>query len=161
MTYLKGETSKPNHCVFCHKVQAEDEPEYVVFRSEHVYATLNLFPYNNGHLLIVPYMHAPDIEDLSPAVLADLMRTAREGVIALRAVYHPNAFNIGVNLGAAAGAGIAEHFHMHVVPRWAGDTNYMTVVGQTRVIPDLLLDTYHRLREAWPVRSGHEQGAET
>lgn len=152
MPYLRGETSEPDHCVFCYKVEADDDAEYVICRSDHVYATLNLFPYNNGHLLIVPYAHVADIEDLAPEVMADLMRTAQEAVRALRAVYHPQAFNLGINLGPAAGAGIAEHFHMHLVPRWAGDTNYMTVVGQTRVIPDMLADTYRQLRTAWPQR---------
>ncbi len=150
MPYLRGETAKPDHCVFCAKVEADDEQEYVVFRSRHVYATLNRYPYNNGHLLIVPYQHVGDIEDLPLETLTDLMRTAQQSVAALRAIYHPEAFNIGINIGPAAGAGIAEHFHLHVVPRWAGDTNYMTIVGQTRVIPELLEETYHRLREAWP-----------
>jgi len=124
----------------------------VVYRSAHVYATLNLFPYNNGHLLIVPYAHVGDLTDLAPDALTDLMQTAQQAVTALRAIYHPQAFNMGLNLGPAAGAGIAEHLHMHIVPRWEGDNNYMTVIAQTRIIPDLLADTYHKLREAWPTR---------
>ncbi len=152
MPYLRGETSRPTDCVFCQKVDASDDHEHVIFRSEFVFATLNLYPYNSGHLLIVPYRHVADFSVLPLPVLTDLMRTAQEGVEALRAVYHPEAFNLGMNLGPAAGAGIAAHLHMHIVPRWSGDTNYMTVIGQTRIIPDLLDDTYHQLVEAWPKR---------
>jgi ATP adenylyltransferase len=150
MPYLRGETRKPDHCVFCHKVTADDKPELVVHRSEHVYVTLNLYPYNNGHLLVVPYNHVADIVELDAATLADLMQTAQDGVRALRAIYNPEAFNIGLNVGQAAGAGIAEHLHLHVVPRWNADSNYMTVLGGTRVIPDLLEDTYKQLKAAWP-----------
>ncbi len=153
MTYLRGDAPRPTGCVFCHKIEADDESELVVYRSTHVFATLNLFPYNNGHLLIVPYAHVGDLTDLAPDVLADLMQTAQQAVAALRAVYHPQAFNMGINLGPAAGAGIAEHLHMHVVPRWEGDNNYMTVLAQTRIIPDLLADTYRKLHEAWPART--------
>jgi ATP adenylyltransferase len=152
MTYLRGETAKPGHCVFCHKIDADDEDELVVARSEHVYVTLNLYPYNNGHLLIVPYEHVANLEDLSPDAASDLMQMAQDAVAALRSVYNPSGFNIGINLGQSAGAGIAEHLHMHVVPRWPGDSNYLTVIGQTRVIPDLLADTYRQLRGAWPER---------
>lgn len=152
MPYLSGDVEKPDYCVFCHKVTADDAEEFVIYRAEHVYVTLNLYPYNTGHLLIVPYAHLGDLEALPTAALTDLMQTAQQGVAALRAVYYPQAFNIGINLGQAAGAGIAEHFHMHVVPRWEGDTNYMTVVGQTRIVPDMLKDTYAKLRAAWPER---------
>lgn len=152
MPYLRGETSHPDECVFCNKVDADDAAEFVVARSEHVYATLNLFPYNTGHVLVVPCAHVADITDLPLLTLTDLMRTAQEAVAALRAVYHPAAFNIGINVGPAAGAGIAEHLHLHVVPRWPGDTNFMTVIGETRIIPDMLEDTYRHLRQAWPPR---------
>jgi ATP adenylyltransferase len=152
MPYLRGESTHPDHCVFCHKIEADDEAEFVVFRSEHVFATLNLYPYNNGHLLIVPYAHVATLEELPVAALADLMETAREALSALRTTYKPEGFNVGFNIGPAAGAGIAEHLHMHIVPRWPGDTNYITVVGQTRVIPDMLTDTFRQLRKAWPTR---------
>ncbi len=153
MPYLRGDTSKPDHCIFCHKINADDdEAELVVFRSEHVYATLNRYPYNNGHLMIVPYAHVAMLEDLPVAVVADLMQTAQEALVALRAAYQPEGFNMGINIGPAAGAGIADHLHLHIVPRWSGDTNYMTVVGQTRIIPDMLADTYRQVRDAWPKR---------
>ncbi len=150
MPYLRGETRKPDHCVFCDKVDADDEKEFVVFRSTYVYVTLNLYPYNTGHMLVVPYQHVAEIGDVPQETLADLMVTAQQAVAALQTVYHPEGFNMGINLGSSAGAGIAEHLHMHIVPRWPGDTNYMTVIGQTRIIPDLLTDTYHQLRDAWP-----------
>ena len=151
MPYLKGQAQKADHCVFCHKVDADDDDEYVVFRSEWVYVTLNLYPYTNGHLLVVPYTHVADITDLDATTLLDLMQTAQKAIVTLQHVYHPQGFNTGINMGQAGGAGIAEHLHMHLVPRWVGDTNFLTVTGQTRVIPDLLENTYQRLREAWPL----------
>lgn len=150
MPYLRGETTNPDHCVFCHKIGADDEQEYILYRGQHVYVTLNLYPYNSGHLLIVPCAHLATLDALPPATAAELMQVAQAGVAALRTVYNPEGFNIGINIGPAGGAGIAEHLHMHVVPRWSGDTNYMTVIGQTRTIPDMLADTYARLRAAWP-----------
>jgi ATP adenylyltransferase len=154
MGYLQGDPdARPDYCIFCHKIEAEDAPEHVIFRSEHVFVTLNLYPYNNGHLLIVPYAHVADLNDLPVPTLTDMMQTAQEALTALRAVYHPQAFNMGLNLGQAAGAGIAEHLHLHVVPRWEGDSNYMTIVAGTRIIPDLLDDTYRKLRDAWPART--------
>ncbi len=156
MAYLRGETKRPTvDCIFCAKITALDEAaqqdELVVIRSNFVFVTLNRYPYNNGHLMVVPYEHVPSSENLSPEALTDLMLTTNNALAALRKVYNPQAFNIGANLGEAAGAGIAAHFHLHVVPRWNGDTNYMTVTADTRVIPDLLVDTWRKLRTAWPV----------
>jgi len=151
MNYLRGNGKKPAvDCVFCAKVTADDAEEHVVYRSQHVYVTLNLYPYNNGHLMVIPYEHIPTSEMLSAEALTDLMVTTNKAIAALRTVYSPQAFNIGANLGSAAGAGIASHFHMHVVPRWAGDTSFMSVVGETRVIPEDLEVTWRKLREAWP-----------
>lgn len=155
MPYLRGEDrAQYNGCVFCIKGaggQAEaDAREYVVARSTHVYAALNMYPYNNGHLLIVPYAHVPSLENLPAEVLTDLMLITNRALAALRAAYNPHAFNIGANIGASAGAGIPDHFHVHIVPRWEADTNYLTVISGTRVIPEMLSDTYARLRAAWP-----------
>jgi ATP adenylyltransferase len=151
MQYLRGEENRPKvDCVFCAKITAPDQEEHIIARSQHVYATLNRYPYNNGHLMIVPYAHVPSLEALPPDALTDLMLTTNKALAALRKVYNPQAFNLGANLGEAAGAGIAAHFHLHIVPRWAGDTSYMTVVSETRVIPDLLDETWRRLRDAWP-----------
>jgi ATP adenylyltransferase len=155
MAYLRGENKKPTvDCIFCAKAAASDtareQQEYIVARSKFVFVTLNLYPYNNGHLMIVPYEHVPSPENLSAEALTDLMLTTNRALATLRQVYSPQAFNVGANLGMAAGAGIADHFHLHVVPRWSGDTNYMTIVADTRVIPDLLEETWRKLREAWP-----------
>jgi ATP adenylyltransferase len=151
MPYLRGEDKQDGDgCVFCAKAAAEDDArEYVVARSAQVYVTLNLYPYNNGHALIVPYAHVPSLEDLSPDALLDLMLTVNKTLAALRKAYQPHAFNLGVNIGAAAGAGIAGHVHLHIVPRWNADTNFMAVTAGTRVIPDLLDATYQALRAAW------------
>lgn len=153
MTYLRGEDKKPVvDCVFCAKLRdsVNEREEHIVARSTFVYVTLNLYPYNNGHLMIVANEHIASTEQMPVEALTDLMVTTNRALAALRTIYNPQAFNVGANLGAAAGAGIAEHFHMHIVPRWGGDTNYMTVLADTRVIPELLDDTWRKLREAWP-----------
>ena len=161
MTYLTGGDKKPNvDCIFCVKASPDgageraERAELVVARSEFVFVTLNLYPYNNGHLMVVPNAHVASPEELPVEALTDLMLTTNRALAALRKVYNPQAFNVGANLGAAAGAGIAAHFHLHIVPRWGGDTNYMTVLADTRVIPDLLGDTWQKLREAWPDQKG-------
>ncbi len=159
MGYLRGENKRPvMDCVFCAKAavagnasaqQEQDQQEHILARSTFVFATLNLYPYNNGHLMVAPYAHVASPEAMPAEALTDLMLMTNHALGALRKVYNPQAFNVGANLGAAAGAGIADHFHLHIVPRWAGDTNYMTVVADTRVIPDLLEDTWRSLREVW------------
>jgi ATP adenylyltransferase len=152
MAYLKGE-GKPDEdagCPLCAIPAKSDGDGLVVARGESVYAVLNLYPYNPGHLMVVPYRHVADLVELSEAEAAELSAYARKAVIALREVSRPQGFNLGVNLGAVAGAGIAEHLHQHVVPRWGGDTNFMPVVGRTRVLPQLLADTRDLLAAAWP-----------
>lgn len=138
-------------CVFCAAPRAaRDGPEnLVLYRAEHSYVILNAYPYSNGHLLVVPYVHHPTLEDLGKDVRGEMMELVNQAMCVLRSVYHPEAFNLGANIGAAAGAGIAAHVHIHVLPRWAGDTNFMSTIGQTRVIPEELPETYRRLREAW------------
>ncbi len=152
MSYLRGNGKKPavNGCIFCAKINADDADEHIVYRSQHVYVTLNLYPYNNGHVMVIPYAHTATPEDLPPEALTDLMLTTNRTIAVLRQLYNPQAFNLGANLGSAAGAGIAEHFHMHIVPRWSGDTSFMSVVGNTRVIPEDLDATWRKLREVWP-----------
>jgi ATP adenylyltransferase len=117
-----------------------------VLRRQYAYVILNRFPYNNGHLMIVPYAHGPSLEDLDLDALGELMSLARLSVKVLREAYGPDGFNLGMNLGEAAGAGVAGHVHLHVVPRWGGDTNYMTTTGSTRVIAEWMDETYERLR---------------
>lgn len=148
MTYLRGEKTPIDGCIFC-ALARDDANWQVIARSEHVYATLNLYPYNSGHLMIIPYEHVGTQEALADAALTDLMRTVNRAMAALRRVYDPTAFNLGANIGSAAGAGIAAHYHFHIVPRWAGDANFMSVVGDTRVIPDTLENTARALRDAW------------
>ncbi len=149
MAYIKGEKKPVEGCVFCNKINANDDTELVVTRLEHVYVTLNAYPYSNGHLMVVPYEHIDSQEKMSVPALTELMVTVNRCMAALRAISNPPAFNIGANLGAAAGAGIAEHYHFHVVPRWPGDSNFMTSVADTRIIPDTLENTYSALREVW------------
>jgi ATP adenylyltransferase len=149
MSYIRGEKRPVTGCIFCNKIAGDDEAEQIVARSEHVYVTLNRYPYNNGHLMVVPYEHIESQEALASEALTDLMLTINRALAALRRLYNPAAFNLGANIGAAAGAGIAEHYHFHIVPRWPGDSNYMTTVASTRVIPDTLDNTYRELKVIW------------
>lgn len=149
MTYIRSEKEPDSGCVFCNKIRGDDTDEQIIARLEHVYVTLNRYPYNNGHLLIVPYAHIPSQEALDTAALTEMMVAVNQSLAVLRRAYNPPAFNIGANLGAAAGAGIAAHYHFHIVPRWPGDTNFMSVVGETRVIPDELRNMYHELKATW------------
>jgi ATP adenylyltransferase len=152
MAYIKGE-GKPAEgaeCPFCRMPQLSDRDGLVVARGERVYAVLNLYPYNSGHLMVVPYRHVPDYTDLQPVESAELATFTQHALRAVRRATGAQGFNIGMNLGSVAGAGIAEHLHQHVVPRWGGDTNFMPVVGQTKVLPQLLADTRALLADAWP-----------
>lgn len=150
MAYIKGERKPVTGCIFCQKVDpSADDAEHVIARSGHVYVTLNRYPYNNGHLMIVPYLHITSQEEMETEALTDLMLTLNRALAVLRQAYNPPAFNIGANLGPAAGAGIAEHYHFHIVPRWPGDANFMSTIGETRVIPDTLDNTYQELKAVW------------
>jgi ATP adenylyltransferase len=146
MPYLRGENKQPDTCIFCHKLNCLDDQEHILYRGESCYVTLNRYPYSNGHLMVIPYVHVPSLEDLDEPTLSEMMQIVNLSLAVLREAYAPHGFNVGVNLGRAAGAGIAEHVHMHVVPRWMADTNFMPVVGNTRVIPELLDDGYSRLK---------------
>lgn len=149
MAYIRGEKKPVTGCIFCSKVHGDDDAEHVIARSVHMYVTLNRYPYNNGHVMVVPYEHVETQEALSEAALTDLMLTTNRTLAALRKLYNPPAFNLGANIGAAAGAGIAEHYHFHIVPRWPGDANFMTTVSETRVVPDTLENTYRELKAIW------------
>jgi ATP adenylyltransferase len=147
MGYIMGE--KVQHCVFCEELQAADDAaNYVLHRGEKVALMLNLYPYINGHMLIVPYQHAADLIELDDETLSEMMRMTTKGLRVLRAAMNPHGFNVGVNLGQAAGAGIQDHVHIHIVPRWQGDTNFLPVFGDVRVIPEWLDDTYGKLLAA-------------
>ncbi|MBK8026483.1 MAG: HIT domain-containing protein [Chloroflexi bacterium] len=149
MAYIRGEVRREDvGCVFCGLGRETDHP-LLIARSQYIYVAMNLYPYNNGHLMVIPYEHVASQEALPVEALADLMVIVNRSLGALRKLYDPPAFNLGVNLGKAAGAGIAEHYHFHIVPRWPGDASFMTTVGETRVIPDTLENTANELRQAW------------
>jgi ATP adenylyltransferase len=155
MAYIQGE-NKPSGpdagdgCPFCVIPAKSDEEGLVVARGEHAYAVLNLYPYNGGHLMVVPYRHVADYTDLDGEETAELAELTKQAMKALRSASGAHGFNIGMNQGSTAGAGIAAHLHQHVVPRWGGDTNFMPVVGHTKVLPQLLADTRVTLAEHWP-----------
>jgi len=137
-------------CVFCNALTQEDSPEnLIIFRGQRVIVILNRFPYTSGHLMVVPVVHQPSLEDLDAVTRAEMMELTSQCIQILRKVYQPEAFNVGANIGVLAGAGIADHVHMHIVPRWGGDTNFMSTLGQTRVLPEELEETYRRIREGW------------
>ena len=136
-------------CIFCTKpAQNRDEENLILKRGDLAFIMLNAFPYNNGHLMVAPYRHVGDISDLTDEEMLDLMRLVRFGKEVLSSAIHPDGFNIGINLGRVAGAGIADHIHVHVVPRWNGDTNFMPVIADTKVMPQALRATYAQLQEA-------------
>jgi ATP adenylyltransferase len=135
-------------CVFCQlATEPVDESTGVLWRSEHAFLVLNAFPYGSGHLLIVPYRHVTSLEDLSDDEYLDYAGVLRRAVTALNAAYHPDGMNVGMNMGSAAGAGIPRHLHGHALPRWNGDTNFMTTIGETRVLSESLVSTWHKVHE--------------
>ena len=140
---------KPEGCIFCDKPQAgDDRAMHIVHRGESAYVMLNTYPYNNGHTLISPYAHVAALEDLPPSTLHEMTDLAQLCIRAMKSSFNTGGFNVGFNLGSVGGAGIQDHLHMHIVPRWQGDTNFMPVVADVRVIPQSLDDTYDQLLEA-------------
>jgi ATP adenylyltransferase len=127
-----------------------DEDTHVVWRGERVFAILNAYPYTCGHVLVMPYREVGELEDLTPDESTELWAAVRDAVVAIKAAYSPHGVNVGLNLGEAAGAGIASHMHVHVLPRWNADSNFMTAVAEVRVLPEALGDTWRKLRAAWP-----------
>ena len=157
LAYIKGETdaaAESAGCPFCEIPRLPDEDALVVARGETVYAVLNLHPYNPGHLMVVPYRHVAELEDLALAESAELMAFTQRAVRAMKKAAAPHAFNIGLNLGAVAGGSLADHLHQHVVPRWGGDSNFIAVVGMTKVIPQLLSEAHAQLAQAWAALDG-------
>ena len=137
-------------CVFCDKAAATDDiANLIVHRGESCFVLLNLFPYNNGHLMVVPYLHTAALADLDTDASLELLTLAKSAQAALARAMHPEGYNLGMNLGTAAGAGIADHLHLHVVPRWNGDTNFMPILAGVKVLPDALENTCRKLRAAW------------
>ena len=148
LAYIKG-GERGEGCPFCLVPGMPDDHGLTVARGESAYAVLNLYPYNPGHLMLVPYRHVADFCELTAAEAAEIAALTQDALRALRTVSGAQGFNVGLNLGSVAGAGIAAHLHQHVVPRWGGDTNFMPVVGHTRVLPQLLADTRAALAGAW------------
>ena len=153
MAYIEKE--RPTGCPFCTKpAESDDRRSLILHRGRSCFVVMNLFPYNNGHVMVIPYRHTSDFPGLTPEEAAEMMQLTQECVRLLGETFRPDGFNLGMNLGQSAGAGVAEHLHMHVVPRWSGDTNFMPVLGETKVLPDALFAGYDRLLAAF------RQGAE-
>jgi ATP adenylyltransferase len=150
-----AQAGKSQGCVFCDAPAAgDDAASHILLRGEKNYIILNRFPYTSGHAMIVPYAHIPEFADCDATTLAEMMLLAQRMQVALAAVYHPDGYNLGMNLGRSAGAGVVGHLHLHVLPRWNGDANFMTVVSETRLEPEDLDTTYEKLRQALGVSTG-------
>jgi ATP adenylyltransferase len=145
--YLKGK--KPDYCIFCLGSHLQDRDRYILHRGRSSYVIMNAYPYSNGHLMVAPYRHLQGLDKLSRSALGDLLATTQLAISVLKTIYKPEGFNVGINIGKAAGAGIEEHLHLHVVPRWNGDTNFMSSVSDLRVIPEGLRHAYDQLRPAF------------
>ena len=155
MEYVQAARDDEGGCIFCDKPGlGDDEKALIVSRGEQAFVMLNAYPYNPGHLMVAPFRHVGEFEELTTEELAGASSLLQRSVRALKEVASPHGFNVGMNMGKVAGAGVADHLHWHVVPRWDGDTNFMPVVGETRVLPELLSGTYAKLR---PTFSGGER----
>jgi ATP adenylyltransferase len=149
MTYIENQENEDG-CIFCSLPKQKDDPgNLIIYRGKRAFVIVNRYPYTSGHLMVVPFAHKPDFEELNPKIRAEMMELATRCMRILRKVYNPQAFNLGANVGEVAGAGIPDHVHIHIVPRWAGDTNFMSTVGEVRVLPEILEETYRRIRTAW------------
>jgi ATP adenylyltransferase len=139
---------RPDSCVFCdlQKDPGTDEEKLILYRAKYCFVALNLFPYTSGHSLVVPYLHIADLDAAPKEITTELIDLTKVLQTAMRKVYKPDGFNIGMNQGSAAGAGVAGHLHMHILPRWVGDANFVSTIGETRVLPETLGDTYRRLK---------------
>jgi ATP adenylyltransferase len=149
MNYIES-NHKEEGCVFCNaQSQADGAENLIAFRGKFSYVILNRYPYTSGHLMVIPFAHTATIEELDVETRAEMMELTSRSTTELRTIYKPQGFNVGINMGEAAGAGVLGHVHIHIVPRWAGDTNFMSSVGATRVLPESLEDTYKRIRDAF------------
>lgn len=143
MEYIRGIHQKDHGCIFCEKTRGDNDREnLILFRGKKNFIIMNRYPYNNGHLMVVPFEHSSDSSDLKDAAILEIWRLTNKCKEVLTKSFHPDGFNIGMNIGRTAGAGIDQHIHMHIVPRWNGDTNYMPVIGETKVISQGLLEAY-------------------
>jgi ATP adenylyltransferase len=146
MEYIKSPSKNTSKCLFCDKLETiKDRENLVLFRSKHAFVVMNPYPYNNGHLMVLPYRHMPTLEGLDDEALLDFMKVTQRSIDSLKKAFMPEGFNVGINLGKVAGAGLGEHVHLHIVPRWNGDASFMTVTGEVRVIPEHIMSTYDTL----------------
>lgn len=149
MEYIENH-EKEDGCVFCNaQAQADGAENLIAHRGRLAYVILNRYPYTSGHVMVIPFKHVPNLEALDSATRAEMMELTSRCTAVLRDVYRTHSFNVGINIGEAAGAGVEGHVHIHVVPRWAGDTNFMSTVGGTRVLPEALEETYKRIRQGF------------
>ena len=148
MKYIQSASEALEGCIFCIAPSMSDEEALIVYRGRRAYVILNKYPYNTGHLMVVPYRHAPSLEDLDSEELLEISEIIKASLKALRKVYNPHGFNVGVNIGEAAGAGVAGHVHVHIVPRWKGDSNFMLTVGGVKVLPESLDATFKKVKPA-------------
>jgi ATP adenylyltransferase len=154
MTYIQAGVDD-SECLFCSLLTLEDGPDNLILhRGHHAFVILNRFPYTNGHTMVVPYAHKASLEGLPPEALLEMITFTQKSLQLLRETYQTDGFNIGGNIGEAAGAGVKEHVHLHIVPRWHGDTNFMATTAETRVIPEALEITYKNLRQLWRAARG-------
>lgn len=150
MNYIQNSKNSDEGCIFCGALRKDDNDEnLVIARGKASFAILNLFPYTSGHMMVAPFDHKPNLDELSPQSRGEMMELVSQCIAVLKKVYRPQAFNVGANIGEAAGAGVPGHVHLHIVPRWAGDTNFMSTVGEVRVLPESIQQTYSRVRAAW------------
>jgi len=149
MKYIENH-GKEEGCIFCNALaQQDNEKNLIVSRGKKAFVIVNLYPYTSGHIMVAPMAHQPSLELLNPDTRAEMMELVSQAIVVLKQIYKPQAFNVGANIGEAAGAGVPDHVHMHIVPRWNGDTNFMSTLGETRVLPESLEKTYKRIREAF------------
>jgi len=152
MKYITKAT-RESGCIFCNALAKADSPEnLIVARGQYAFIILNKYPYTSGHLMVAPFVHQPTLEALDPLIRAEMMELTSQCMAALRQAYNPQGFNFGANIGEAAGAGVPGHVHLHIVPRWNGDTNFMSTVGEVRVLPEDLPETYQRVQAALAIQ---------
>lgn len=146
MEYIKSHEKKPDHCLFCEKLRSSsDKDNLLLYRSAHSFVVMNPYPYNNGHIMVLPNLHIPSLDGLDDDALLDFIKVTRFALTVLTKAMAPEGFNAGLNLGKVAGAGLGQHVHLHIVPRWNGDASFMTVIGEIRVIPEHIVCTYDTL----------------
>ena len=149
MSYIKNHNNQEG-CIFCSELERPDGVDnLIVFRTQRAFVILNRYPYTSGHLMVVPFDHQPSLEQLDAATRADMIELSNQAIQVLQAEYKAQGFNLGINIGDAAGAGVVDHVHIHIVPRWLGDTNFMSSLAHTRVLPEGLEETFWRIHNAW------------